>query len=106
MDESRFRRPKNADEEAAWLQETTPQNTKNSTNIILPSASSSFDPDISDKILASIDLPFSTSSLLSDLSDETQASLSLASGVDSIVTNVASNGTFNNCSINFILNSK
>lgn len=75
-------------------------------NIILPSASSSFDPDISDEILASIDLPFSTSSLLSDLSDETQASLSLASGVDSIVTNVASNATFNNCSINFILNSK
>ena len=75
-------------------------------NIILPSASSSFDPDISDEILASIDLPFSRSSILSDLSDETQASLSLASGVDSIVTNVASNATFKNCSINFILNSK
>ena len=74
-------------------------------NIILPSASSSFDPDISDEILASIDLPSSTSSLLSDKSDETQASLSLASGVHS-VTNVASNATFNNCSTNFILNSK
>ena len=31
MDGSRFRRPKNADEEAAWLRETTPQNTRNST---------------------------------------------------------------------------
>ena len=31
MDGSRFRRPKNAEEEAAWLQETTPQNTRNST---------------------------------------------------------------------------
>ena len=28
---SSFRRPKNADEEAAWLHETTPQNTRNST---------------------------------------------------------------------------
>ena len=35
-------------------------------NIILPSASSLFDPDISDEILASIDLPSSTSSPLSD----------------------------------------
>ena len=31
MDGSRFRRPKNADEDAAWLRETTPQNTRNST---------------------------------------------------------------------------
>ena len=31
MDGPRFRRPKNADEEAAWLQETIPQNTRNST---------------------------------------------------------------------------
>ena len=31
MDGSRFRSPKNAEEEAAWLQETTPQNTRNST---------------------------------------------------------------------------
>ena len=31
MDGSHFRRPKNADEEAAWLRETTPQNTRNST---------------------------------------------------------------------------
>ena len=31
MEGSRFRRPKNADKEAAWLQETTPQNTRNST---------------------------------------------------------------------------
>ena len=31
LDASRFRRPKNAEEEAAWLQETTPQNTRNST---------------------------------------------------------------------------
>ena len=31
MDGSRYRRPKNADEEAAWLRETTPQNTRNST---------------------------------------------------------------------------
>ena len=31
MDGPRFRRPKNADEEAAWLRETTPQNTRNST---------------------------------------------------------------------------
>ena len=31
MDGSRFRRPKNADEEAAWLQETIPQNTRKST---------------------------------------------------------------------------
>ena len=45
-------------------------------------------------------------SLLSDKSDETQESLSLASGVHSVVTNVASNATFNNCSINFILNSR
>ena len=51
-------------------------------------------------------LPSSTSSLLSDKSDETQASLSLVSGVHSVVTNVASYATFNNCSINFILNFK
>ena len=31
LDGSRFRRPKTADEEAAWLRETTPQNTRNST---------------------------------------------------------------------------
>ena len=31
MDGSRFRRPKSADEEAAWFRETTPQNTRNST---------------------------------------------------------------------------
>jgi len=31
MDGSRFRRPKNADEEAAWLGETTPQKARNST---------------------------------------------------------------------------
>ena len=31
MDGSRFRRPKNEDEEAAWLRQTTPQNTRNST---------------------------------------------------------------------------
>ena len=31
MDGSRFRRLKNADEEAAWLRETTPQNARNST---------------------------------------------------------------------------
>ena len=31
MDGLRFQRPKNADEEAAWLRETTPQNTRNST---------------------------------------------------------------------------
>ena len=30
-DASRFRRSKNAEEKAAWLQETTPQNTRNST---------------------------------------------------------------------------
>ena len=54
----------------------------------------------------SIDLPSSTISLLSDESDETQASLSLASGVHSVVTNVASYATFNNRSLNFILNSE
>ena len=31
MEGSRFGRSKNADEEAAWLRETTPQNTRNST---------------------------------------------------------------------------
>ena len=31
MDRSHCRRPKNSEEEAAWLQETTPQNTRNST---------------------------------------------------------------------------
>ena len=31
MDGTRFRRPKNAEEEAAWLQETNPQNTTNRT---------------------------------------------------------------------------
>ena len=41
-------------------------------NIILPSASSSFDLDISDEILASVDLPSIKSSVLSNKSDETQ----------------------------------
>ena len=31
MERTRFRRPKNAEEEAAWLQETNPQNTTNRT---------------------------------------------------------------------------
>ena len=31
MEGSRFRRPNYADEEAAWLEETTPQNTRHST---------------------------------------------------------------------------
>ena len=54
-----------------------------------------FDCDISDDILASIDLP----SILPSRSISNKR-------ISSVMENVASYGTFNNCSINFVMNSK